>query len=71
MNAPRTVEELAFHMPSVIQHAESNWAKGFAQSIVAQSRRRNWNPSPKQIGVMRRLVADLFTEPEDFELIEE
>ena len=70
MNA-RTVEELAFHMPAVAQHAENTWAKGFAKSIVAQSRRKNWTPSPKQIGVMRRLVADLFTEPDDFELIEE
>lgn len=70
MNSPRTVEELAFHMPAVVRHAENTWAKGFAQSIVAQSRRRNWSPSPKQIGVMRRLVADLFTDSEEVELIE-
>ena len=70
MNGPRTIEELAFHMPAVIQHSANTWAENFARSIVAQSRRRNWNPSPKQIGVMRRLVADLFTDSEEVELIE-
>ena len=67
----RSVEERAFHMPAVAQQSENTWAKGFATSIVRQSRSHNWKPSPKQIGVMRRLVADLFTEPDDFELIEE
>ena len=71
MNGPRTIEELAFHMPAVAQHTENTWVKEFAGSIFVQSRRRNWKPSPRQIGVMRRLVAELFTEPDDFELIEE
>jgi hypothetical protein len=71
MNHHRTIEELAFHMLAAAQQTEKTWAKGFVRSIVAQSRSRNWKPSPKQIGVMRRLVADLFTEPDDFELIEE
>ena len=67
----RSVEELSFHMSAVAQHAEPTWVKGFAASIIRQSRSHNWKPSLKQIGVMDRLVADLFTEPDDFELIEE
>lgn len=66
----RTVEELVFHMPAMIQHSDNTWAEDFAQSLVAQSRRRNWNPSPKQIGVMRRLASELFTETDELDLIE-
>jgi len=54
------VERLLFHMPTVATHAQNEWAKGFAQSVARQSRRRGWAPSPKQLSVMRELVADLF-----------
>jgi hypothetical protein len=35
--APRNIEELLFHMPSVAKTASSDWAKGFALSVVQQS----------------------------------
>lgn len=71
--APHKVEELLFHMPTVARVATSDWAKGFAQSIARQSRRRGWHPSPKQEALMRRLVAELFHAQEgddDAQLIE-
>lgn len=77
MNSPhRSVEELLHHMPAVHHAADSSWAKGFAASIVKQSRRRNWNPSPKQVALMRRLVSDLFAHVsspggDDFRVIED
>ncbi len=51
--------------------ASNAWARNFTASILKQSKRRNWNPSPKQAGIMRRLVSELFTENDEMELIEE
>ena len=69
------VERLLFHMPTVAARAQNEWARGFAQSIVRQSRRRGWHPSLKQLSVMRELVADLFlhcgNEGGEIELIED
>ena len=56
------IERLLHHMPSVAVHAEKTWAKGFAQSVSKQARRRGWSPSAKQLTVMRALVSDLFTQ---------
>lgn len=58
--SPDEIERLLHHMPTVAAHAENTWAKGFAQSVIEQSRRRGWVPSLKQLSVMRKLVADLF-----------
>jgi hypothetical protein len=71
---PDEIERLLHHMPTVAQMAENTWAKGFAQSVTKQARRKNWHPSPKQLSVMRGLVTDLFTrasdDVEDFDPIE-
>jgi hypothetical protein len=73
---PSEVERLLFYMPTVAQRAENDWAKGFAQSVTKQSRRRGWWPSVKQLSLMRSLVSDLFTygvgqdQGGDFDLIE-
>lgn len=66
----RTVEELLFHMPTVARRSQNDWASNFARSIIKQSKRRNWRPSSKQTGIMRRLVGELFQEIEDIEVIE-
>jgi len=70
----RSVEELIFWWPQVVRRAGNDWAKGFALSIMAASRRRNWKPTEKQLGIMRRMVADFFTskgrDDEDMALIE-
>jgi hypothetical protein len=52
--APRNIEELLFHMPTVAKTASTDWAKGFALSVVQQSRRRGWKPSEKQVAMMRK-----------------
>ena len=68
------LERLIYHMPAVAQHSQNEWASGFARSIMRQSRRKGWRPSPKQLPIMRELVSDLFTdngdEEEDIQLIE-
>ncbi|MEP0455856.1 MAG: hypothetical protein ABJD57_23625 [Roseibium sp.] len=57
------VERLLHHLPTVAQLAEEAWVKGFALSVLKQSRRRGWTPSPKQLPVMRGLVSSLFARP--------
>ncbi|WP_111431026.1 hypothetical protein [Rhodobacteraceae bacterium DSL-40] len=64
-----TIEELTdFWMPKVAR-AGNGWASGFARSIIRQSKRPAWEPSRKQLAMMRRLVSEM-TAHEDFELIE-
>ncbi|WP_288943719.1 hypothetical protein [uncultured Roseovarius sp.] len=69
------LERLLHHMPAVAVHAENEWAQRFAQSIIRQSKRRRWQPSQKQLNVMRSLVSDLFAHGDnsggDIELIED
>jgi hypothetical protein len=50
--------------------ARDEWAKGFAESVLKQSRRRGWHPSAKQLAAMQRMVSELFTGPDDGALIE-
>ena len=54
------LERLLFHWPRVVETCPDGWSRDFALSIVTQSRRRNWKPSPKQGAMMRRMVSDLF-----------
>lgn len=71
--SPAETDRLLYHMGSVIKHADSDWARNFAMSVLRQSKRRTWQPSPKQLNVMRSLVSDLFRpeQPGDLQLIEE
>ncbi|MBL3553189.1 hypothetical protein [Rhodovulum sulfidophilum] len=72
--ADSDLARLLWHMPTVVSHARSEWAEGFAKSIIRQSRRRNWRPSEKQLGTMRRLVSELFIHPREeseFQVIED
>lgn len=57
------LEELLWSWPSVISRAPDGWARGFALSIAKQSRRKNWKPSAKQLGLMQRMVAELYRAP--------
>ena len=63
--SPADIERLLHHMPTVASFAENEWAAGFAHSVLAQSRCKNWQPSSKQLSVMRRLVSDLFAYASD------
>lgn len=65
--APRNIEELLFHMPTVARTASTDWARGFALSVVHQSRRRGWKPSEKQVAMMRKMVSELFTASRAYE----
>ena len=56
----RSLEEMLFHWNSVCNRAKDDWTKGFALSIAAASKRRHWKPTPKQLGIMQRMVSDLF-----------
>lgn len=64
------VDELLFRWGRVIAAAKG-WTRGFALSIQRDRKKPGWNPSPKQLAVMQRLVAELPQElPDDVELIE-
>ncbi|SNT23390.1 hypothetical protein [Antarctobacter heliothermus] len=54
------IERLIYYMPTVAERARGEWAHRFATSIVKQSKRPNWRPSPKQSSMMSRLVAEMF-----------
>lgn len=85
MSYREQVERVLWSWPTVVEKAETDWAKGFARSIAAQARRRNWRPSPKQLALMKEMVAQLyrgrdvtgeriadpFPADDDFQVIEE
>jgi hypothetical protein len=59
--SPDEIERLLHHMPTVASSAQNTWTAGFARSVTKQSRHKGWAPSPKQLGMMRKLVSDQFT----------
>ncbi len=56
----RTPEQCLYWWPSVCKAQSSDWARGFALSIAGASKRRGWKPTDKQLGLMRKMVAELF-----------
>lgn len=54
------LERLLHYMPVIAEKSERQWPRDFAHSMMLKSKRRSWNPSPKQLSMMRRLVSDLF-----------
>lgn len=71
MNSQPSVDELLWSWPSVCKAATNDWAKAFAMSILRQSKRRGWMPSPKQYAMMKRFVADLYRHRGDFDGVDE
>lgn len=67
---PRTVDELLFHWRQVIAVAPKGWARDFALSIQKARRRSGWQPSAKQLALMRRMVPELFTDRDNGPLFE-
>ena len=65
----RPVDVLVYHMRAYAD-SRSAFEAGFARSMLKQSRRRNWRPSPKQRALMERLVAELFNEADEMEVLE-
>jgi hypothetical protein len=68
-------EILTHHWPQVLRRVMADgsdeWAKGFAKSIARHGKRLGWRPSSKQAWIMRRMVSELGTAPEEnIELIE-
>ena len=58
----RSVDELIYWISvAVTSDSLCEWHHGFAKSILRQSKRRGWNPTPKQERVMREIVDDLLT----------
>lgn len=58
------VDRLLFSWGRVIGSAEG-WTRGFALAIQRDRKRHGWTPSPRQLSVMRRLVAELPTTDAD------
>ena len=63
------IERLIWWMPKIAETARNTWARDFALSILRQSRRPGWRPSPRQAECMSRLVADLFAHVGDDNLV--
>ena len=68
-------EILTFRWPIVMRRVMADgsdeWLKGFVRSIAKHGKRAAWRPTVKQAQIMRRLVSELGTAPEqNFELIE-
>ena len=72
---PRSLEEVLSHWPAVTKAAKNKpnpWVQSFVADVAKRRRWRNWHPTPKQLAIMQRLVAELFQEADedDFEVIE-
>ncbi|GGH53194.1 hypothetical protein GVY41_09120 [Frigidibacter albus] len=52
------VDRLLFRWGRVVRDAEG-WARGFALSIQRARKKPGWTPTPKQLAVMQRMVAEL------------
>ncbi len=67
-------EILTIYWPRVLRRVMApggdQWARGFARSIARHGKRPDWNPSPKQAWLMRRMVQELFETDDEPELIE-
>lgn len=59
------VPKLLRALPAVINDAEDQWAIDFARSVLRQSKRPGWKPSPKQEFIMRQLVGEAVRYPSD------
>lgn len=68
-------EMLTTRWPMVLRRVMADggdeWLKGFVRSIAKHGKRAGWHPTAKQEQIMRRLVSELGTAPEQHvELIE-
>ncbi len=61
-------EIMTVRWPSVVRRVMADgsdeWVMGFVRSIARHGKRANWRPSKKQQQIMRRLVAEVGTAPE-------
>ena len=58
-------DECVYRLGRAIKNGRINrdeWAFGFTLSLMKHFKRRNWNPSDRQLFAMRRLVAELSVE---------
>ncbi|MCA0851437.1 hypothetical protein [Salipiger thiooxidans] len=70
------LDEIMVHSwPMVLRRVMSEetdeWLKGFVRSIARHGKRAAWRPTEKQAQIMRRLVSELGTAPDDVSLIED
>tara|TARA_R110000787_G_scaffold205360_1_gene315781 strand:- start:272 stop:499 length:228 start_codon:yes stop_codon:yes gene_type:complete len=74
MNTQELDEILTYRWPIVMRRAmggTDEWVKGFARSIARHGKRAKWHPTAKQAQIMRKLVSELGSAPEEeIELIE-
>ncbi len=65
-NAPsRSTEELIFYMRIIAGGRGCKWETNFARSVLRQSRKPGWDPSPKKRSLMERMVSELITYGDD------
>ena len=49
----------------VMADGSDDWLQGFVRSIAKHGKRASWRPSGKQEQIMRRLVSEIGTAPDD------
>ncbi|MBR9763862.1 MAG: hypothetical protein GYB53_10140 [Rhodobacteraceae bacterium] len=68
-------EIMTLRWPAVVRQVMADgsdeWLKGFVRSIARQGKRKSWVPTPRQVSLMRRLVAELSVPEPEFNLIED
>lgn len=62
MSAERPLSELLWWMRSIAGKGPTEWARGFARSMLRNGKRADWRPTPKQDRLMRRLVSEHIAE---------
>ncbi len=55
------VDELLFNWRAVIGQAPKGFPRDFALSIQKARKRPGWQPTAKQLALIRRMVSELFT----------
>lgn len=68
--AERSVEFLLFIAPRILAAAPDAWSRGFLKSVIRNARNPEWQPSPRQVGVLRSLADQIYGPDEDYEVVE-
>jgi hypothetical protein len=66
----RTIDDLLHHWRAVIGSAPKGFARDFALSIQKHRSKPGWQPTARQLVVMRRMVSELFTHGQAGEALE-
>lgn len=68
---PGEIDLLLTYMPIIIcAPDQTDWTRKFCASVISRTKRGAFRPSEKQVGVMRRMVADFQKSLRDDDVVE-